>query len=63
MTISDEDNLPRPSPGTVGEDLAAMSEEELSERIALLKREIARTETALEAKRASRNAAASFFKV
>ena len=62
MAIVDEDNHPKRPAGPGAEDLAALSEAELADRIAMLKREIDRTETALEAKRASRNAAAAFFK-
>ena len=46
----------------VGENLDAFSVDELCERIALLKEEIARLEVARDAKEASRAAAAAFFK-
>ena len=46
----------------VGQTLDALSVDELDERIALLKEEIARLETARGAKQASRAAADSFFK-
>ncbi|MBN8921378.1 MAG: DUF1192 domain-containing protein [Rhizobiales bacterium] len=46
----------------VGQDLALLSEEELRERIALLKAEIERLEQTLTRKTASREAAGAFFK-
>ena len=46
----------------VGQDLALLSVEELRERVALLKDEIARLESAIAGKRASRSAADQFFK-
>ena len=46
----------------VGQDLALLSIEELRERVALLKDEIARLESAIASKRASRGAADQFFK-
>ena len=46
----------------VGQDLALLSVEELADRIALLKQEIARLETAMASKRASLSAADQFFK-
>jgi uncharacterized small protein (DUF1192 family) len=61
----DEFFVPRKTAGVrhaVGELLDALSVEELGERIALLRAEIDRLETALVQKRASRDAATSFFK-
>ncbi|HEY0438732.1 MAG TPA: DUF1192 domain-containing protein [Xanthobacteraceae bacterium] len=46
----------------IGQDLALLSVEELQDRIAALHAEVARLETSLQAKRASRDAAQSFFK-
>jgi uncharacterized small protein (DUF1192 family) len=46
----------------IGQDLALLSVEELSERIQLLKDEIIRLDAALSSKRASRTAADQFFK-
>ena len=46
----------------VGSDVSTLSEAELEERMALLKAEIERLRTALDAKRASRTAADAFFK-
>jgi len=53
---------PKPAAHVVGEPLDAMSERELSERIELLRSEIERLEAAMSARRATREAAASFFK-
>lgn len=47
---------------TVGEDLSRLSVEELKARVALLREEIARLETAKAAKSAQRDAAELFFK-
>ena len=46
----------------IGQDLSMLSVEELTERIGLLRAEIARLEAAVTAKQASRNAADKFFK-
>ncbi|MGY0569699.1 DUF1192 domain-containing protein [Bradyrhizobium sp. RDM12] len=46
----------------IGQDLSLLSVEELTERVALLKAEIARLEEAASKKRASRDAANSVFK-
>jgi uncharacterized small protein (DUF1192 family) len=46
----------------IGQDLALLSVEELSDRISLLNDEVARLRAALEKKRASRSAADQFFK-
>lgn len=60
--FEEEPRRARPAAHVVGEDLAALSEDELGARIAILRAEIARIEEALSAKKASRNAAASFFR-
>ena len=55
----------RPKPPTmheIGQNLDDLSAPELTERIALLKAEIARLEQAIEARHATRVAAASVFK-
>ena len=63
MAVSDDEDAPKKKrKHEVGEDLAALSLEELAERIALLRQEIARIEAAMAAKRASAEVAASFFK-
>lgn len=46
----------------IGQDLSALSLDEIEDRITLLKAEIARLEGAGEAKRASRQAADAFFR-
>lgn len=46
----------------LGQDLSAMSEGELAARIAAMEGEIARCREAINARRATRNAAAAFFK-
>lgn len=63
MPVLDEDT-PRPKKvaHTLGEDLSALSENDLAERIELLRIEIARIEEALAGKKASRSVAASFFR-
>jgi uncharacterized small protein (DUF1192 family) len=59
----DEDDRPKKKIAhEIGQELALLSVEELSERIALLQGEIARLEAAIAAKRASRNVADQFFK-
>ena len=64
MAISDDEDAPKKKlKHAVGEDLSALSLDELGERIALLKDEIARIEAAIAAKRASAEVAASFFKL
>ncbi len=58
-----EDEPPRKKPAhTVGDDLSRLSEDELAQRVAILRDEIVRIEAALGAKRASRTAAASIFR-
>jgi uncharacterized small protein (DUF1192 family) len=46
----------------IGQDLSLLSVGELAERIEALKAEVARLETAMNSKNASRNAADQFFK-
>jgi uncharacterized small protein (DUF1192 family) len=58
-----DDDLPKKKPiHEIGQDLSLLSVEELAERIATLKAEIARLETAMASKRASRSSADQFFK-
>jgi len=62
MPVPDEE-LPRKKKAPeVGEDLAALSLDELAGRIDLFRREIRRIEDAIESKRASATAADAFFK-
>ena len=61
MTMDDE--LPRKKlVHEMGQDLSLLSVEELADRIAALKAEIARLEAAMAAKKASRTSADQFFK-
>lgn len=63
MPAIDEDDRPKKKIAhEIGQELALLSVEELSERIALLKAEIARLEEAMAKKRASRSVADQFFK-
>ena len=62
MGLLDEDEPAKPAAHAIGEDLTTLSEEELEERIVMLTREIERVEAELKGKRASRDAAATFFK-
>ena len=62
MPILDEE-LPRKKKAhEIGEELAALSLDELDERIEMLRSEILRIEAAIKAKRASATAADAFFK-
>ncbi|MCK1276603.1 MULTISPECIES: DUF1192 domain-containing protein [Bradyrhizobium] len=62
MAIEDDDKPRKKVSHEIGQDLSLLSVEELTERVALLNTEIARLEEAATKKRASRNAADSFFK-
>jgi uncharacterized small protein (DUF1192 family) len=62
MPIEDEDRPRKKISHEIGQDLSLLSVEELAERIALLKGEIERLEAASAKKRASKDAANSFFK-
>ncbi len=62
--MHDDDFRPEPAPEhRIGESLDTLSVADLSERIALLTREIARLEAAREAKTAARDAAGSLFRL
>jgi uncharacterized small protein (DUF1192 family) len=61
-TIDDDDRPKKKISHEIGQDLSLLSVEELAERIALLKSEISRLEEAAGKKRASKDAANSFFK-
>jgi uncharacterized small protein (DUF1192 family) len=59
----DEDLLPKKKTvHEIGQDLSLLSIAELTERVALLKEEIARLEAAKASKSATRTAADQFFK-
>ena len=62
MATEDDDRPRKKITHEIGQDLSLLSVEELTERIALLNAEIARLEEAATKKRASRDAADSFFK-
>ncbi|WP_441238532.1 DUF1192 domain-containing protein [Bradyrhizobium sp. 930_D9_N1_4] len=62
MPTEDDDRPRRKISHDIGQDLSLLSVEELTERVTLLNTEIARLEEAATKKRASRNAADSFFK-
>ena len=60
---TEEDDRPRKKvTHEIGQDLSLLSVEELGERIALLTSEIERLQAAAAKKRASKDAANSFFK-
>ena len=59
----DEDDRPKKKiTHEIGQDLALLSVNELKERIALLKDEIARLDASIASKQASRSVADTFFK-
>lgn len=61
--MNDDDDRPKKKiVHEIGQDLALLSVSELQERVTLLKDEIARLETAIGGKQASRSAADVFFK-
>jgi uncharacterized small protein (DUF1192 family) len=63
MPAFDEDDRPKKKiVHEIGQDLTLLSVRELTERIALLKDEIARLEADIAKKQASRSAADQFFK-
>ena len=62
MPVFDEEPPKKKLPHVLGEDLSALSLDELDERIALLRSEIARIEDAAKMKRTSAAVADSFFK-
>ena len=62
MAIEDDDKPRKKVSHEIGQDLALLSVEELNERIALLASEIERLREATTKKRASKEAANSFFK-
>lgn len=62
MAIFDEEAPKKSRPHEIGQDLALLSAGELTERIALLRAEIARLEADLEAKGETRSAAEALFR-
>lgn len=62
MGLFDEEDVKKTPVHEIGQDLSLLSVDELSERVAILKQEIARLEAEAESKGASKNAAEAFFK-
>jgi uncharacterized small protein (DUF1192 family) len=62
MASEDDDKPQKKVSHEIGQDLSLLSVVELGERIALLKAEIERLDQAMVKKRASKDAANSFFK-
>ena len=62
MKDDDDDRPKKKITHEIGQDLALLSVNELKERIALLREEIARLEASIASKQASRSAADTFFK-
>jgi uncharacterized small protein (DUF1192 family) len=62
MAIEDDDKPRKKVTHEIGQDLSLLSVEELTERIALMTSEIERLQAAMTRKRASKEAANSFFK-
>jgi uncharacterized small protein (DUF1192 family) len=62
MAIEDDDKPRKKITHEIGQELSLLSVEELAGRIALLKQEIERLDAAMTKKRASKDAANSFFK-
>lgn len=63
MPAFDDDDRPQKKlQHDIGQDLSLLSLEELSERVGLLKTEIARLESAMMSKQASRQSADLFFR-
>jgi len=58
----DDDEVKKPKAHEVGMPIETMSVDELNERIGLLRDEIARLEAAVEARKKTKDAAASLFK-
>jgi uncharacterized small protein (DUF1192 family) len=63
MPAIDDDERPKKKiQHEIGQDLSLLSVDELGERVAFLRAEIARLESAMSAKQASRHTADQFFK-
>jgi uncharacterized small protein (DUF1192 family) len=62
MAIEDDDKPRKKVTHEIGQDLSLLSVEELAERIALMNSEIERLQVAMAKRRASKDAAAGFFK-
>ena len=62
MAIFDDEPRKKAKPHEIGQDLALLSVDELSERIAVLRDEIARLEAERAAKGATKSAAEALFR-
>lgn len=62
MAFLDDEPRKKPKPHEIGQDLALLSVGELSERIAILRAEIARIEAELAAKGSTKSAAEALFR-
>jgi len=62
MAVFDDEPRRKAGPHEMGQDLSSLSIEELTERIAMLRSEIERLESAKARKSASLNAADAFFR-
>jgi uncharacterized small protein (DUF1192 family) len=62
MAAEDDDRPKKKIVHEIGQELALLSIAELTERIGLLRDEIARLEAAIDSKQASRSTADQFFK-
>jgi uncharacterized small protein (DUF1192 family) len=63
MAFEEERPRPKPAAHVIGQDLSALSLDELAERTAMLRDEIARIEAAIARKRASAAAADAVFRL
>jgi uncharacterized small protein (DUF1192 family) len=62
MAIFDDEPIHKPAPHEIGQDLSLLSLSELSERIGILRDEIARLEAAYSAKNTTKTAAEALFR-
>jgi uncharacterized small protein (DUF1192 family) len=62
MAIFDDEPRKKPRPHEIGQDLSLLSVDELSQRIAMLRDEIARLETERAAKGATKSDAEALFR-
>ncbi len=62
MAIFDDEPRKKPKPHEIGQDLSLLSVSELSERIGILRDEIARLEAELQAKGSTKSAAEALFR-
>lgn len=62
MAIFDDEPRKKPRPHEIGQDLSLLSVDELSQRIAMLRDEIARLEEEQAAKGATKSAAEALFR-